>query len=909
MHMLTALYDILIFPIELLVNYVYAFFYRFSDSYGVAIVGLSIAITILSFPLYNIAEKIQQSERDVRRRLQGGIDRIKAVFSGDEQYMILNTYYKQHNYHPAYALRSSVSLLIQVPFFMAAFYFLSNLTSLHGESFFFITDLGKPDGLLNFGGYTLNFLPIAMTVINIIAGLVYTKGFLLREKVQLFGMALLFLVLLYASPAGLVLYWTLNNVFSLIKNIFYKLKRPALVLYGLTVIGVVVGLVLFFSRFSGITMLKRNVMLAAALLLVCIPLELKVAKVLFNVFLKPLVEDKQQRIRLYIVSTLLLWVLCGLFIPSTVISSSPLEFAFTGMVDNPLAYIAKTAVVFLGLAVLWPLTIYAMASNSTKTFLAFGLALFASVALINGTAFQGDYGTISNLLQFDKEISLVPDRLMTILPFAITLVLLLAMLFFVKNGKAKWIADILTIVVVASLTLSLYNIWTINGEYQVDRKNMLANKESYNFSDEQPIYHLSKDGKNVIVFFLDRAVGAYFPYIMDDIPALSNQLQGFTYYRNVVAFAPNTLVGAPALMGGYEYTPGSMNKRTDQSLVSKHNESILLMPRLFLDAGYKVTVSDPPWVNYKYVRDYTPFDAYPEMDVFSVMGKYTSRYIRENLPELGEKDTSTKIKTNLPRFSLFKVAYPVLRKRLYDEGDYYSVISNSYSLTTLLNHYASLFYLPELTDYTGEGNTYTFIDNETPHHQIRLEPTTFEPELDFTTTDYVAPIGTEQQLSRFDNENYQVNAAAMKRIGLWLEKLQKDGVYDNTRIIIVADHGTTSFNPVFAKFDSYNSSYGFYNPLLLVKDFNAFGPVKIDSTFMTNADTPLLAIKGLDVSPINPFTGNNLFEQVEKDGVSVYFGDWSPEHHTKYSYNFDYDWSFSVKDDISIDSNWGPIER
>ncbi|NBK24526.1 MAG: hypothetical protein EOM68_21170, partial [Spirochaetia bacterium] len=190
MHMLTALYDILIYPIELLVNYIFAFFYRFTDSYGVAIVGLSIAITILSFPLYNIAEKIQQSERDVRKRLQGGVDRIKAVFSGDEQYMILNTYYKQHNYHPAYALRSSVSLLIQVPFFMAAYFFLSHLTSLHGESFLFITNLGQPDGLLKIGGLTLNFLPIAMTVINIIAGLVYTKGFLIREKVQLFGMAL-----------------------------------------------------------------------------------------------------------------------------------------------------------------------------------------------------------------------------------------------------------------------------------------------------------------------------------------------------------------------------------------------------------------------------------------------------------------------------------------------------------------------------------------------------------------------------------------------------------------------------------------------------------------------------------------------------------------------------------------------
>ena len=43
-------------------------------------------------------------------------------------------------------------------------------------------------------------------------------------------MAGLFLVLLYDSPSGLVFYWTLNNLFSLVKNIFYKLKNPKLVL-------------------------------------------------------------------------------------------------------------------------------------------------------------------------------------------------------------------------------------------------------------------------------------------------------------------------------------------------------------------------------------------------------------------------------------------------------------------------------------------------------------------------------------------------------------------------------------------------------------------------------------------------------------------------------------------------------
>ena len=45
-----------------------------------------------------------------------------------------------------------------------------------------------------------------------------------------------------------------------------------------------------------------------------------------------------------------------------------------------------------------------------------------------------------------------------------------------------------------------------------------------------------------------------------------------------------------------------------------------------------------------------------------------------------------------------------------------------------------------------------------------------------------------------------------------------------------------------------------YNPLLLVKDFNSTG-FHVDNRFMTNADTPMLALDGLAEAPANPFTG------------------------------------------------------
>ena len=63
--------------------------------------------------------------------------------------MLLSTYYRQNYYHPVYALRSTFGLLIQIPFFIAAYSYLSHLEILHGASFLFIQDLGKLDGLLS----------------------------------------------------------------------------------------------------------------------------------------------------------------------------------------------------------------------------------------------------------------------------------------------------------------------------------------------------------------------------------------------------------------------------------------------------------------------------------------------------------------------------------------------------------------------------------------------------------------------------------------------------------------------------------------------------------------------------------------------------------------------------------------
>jgi membrane protein insertase Oxa1/YidC/SpoIIIJ len=146
------LYNIIIYPLVQIIEFIFVFAQKAFRETGVSIVAVSGAVSLLCLPLYNVAEKWQRIERDTQKELKPKVDKIRAVFRGDEQYMILAAYYRQNHYHPAYALRSTFGLLIQIPFFIAAYSYLSHLEALKGARFLFISNLGAPDALLKIGG-------------------------------------------------------------------------------------------------------------------------------------------------------------------------------------------------------------------------------------------------------------------------------------------------------------------------------------------------------------------------------------------------------------------------------------------------------------------------------------------------------------------------------------------------------------------------------------------------------------------------------------------------------------------------------------------------------------------------------------------------------------------------------------
>ena len=206
--------EFLIFPIQFLYFLVYSAISQITSSEVFPLFVMSLFTFIIIVYLEKITHKIESDEEHIQCILLPQIKEIKSKYKGHERNIKITSLYKRYSYNPLYAIRNAASILIQLPFLFGAYYFLENYTGIQGISFFFIKDIAKPDGLL----FGLNLLPFLMFLISI--SNVVLQNASLKSKLQASVISLLFLIILYNSPAALLLYWTSNNILYLLKTVY-----------------------------------------------------------------------------------------------------------------------------------------------------------------------------------------------------------------------------------------------------------------------------------------------------------------------------------------------------------------------------------------------------------------------------------------------------------------------------------------------------------------------------------------------------------------------------------------------------------------------------------------------------------------------------------------------------------------
>ena len=338
-------------------------------------------------------------------------------------------------------------------------------------------------------------------------------------------------------------------------------------------------------------------------------------------------------------------------------------------------------------------------------------------------------------------------------------------------------------------------------------------------------------------------------------PELEGQFDGFTFYPNTLSHGGHTDFGSPGLYGGYEYVPSEMDRRSDESLVSKQNEALRLMPALFSGAGFRTTVINPPYANYQWIPDVSIYDGMQGVEAYALQDAYT-----EIAREKYGIDEPRDMYRTFVFWSLMKGMAEALQDVWYQDGRYLTVRHYSDVQNSLITEYASLDMLPDITDASSDESGFLLIGNGVPHEadELQMPDYTLAMEVDNSSFDDPTAVKLEgcweMASDERARESYHVNAAMYLRLGAWFDWLREQGVYDNSRVIVVADHGSASHLFESMEFEG-GPNVCMFNPLLMVKDFDAHG-FATDDTFMTNADTPTLAIEGLIDNPTNPFTGN-----------------------------------------------------
>ncbi|MDR2658536.1 MAG: membrane protein insertase YidC [Spirochaetaceae bacterium] len=214
-------------PLEALLKWLLNLFYNLIPNYGVAIILVTLLVKIILFPLTK-----KGSEGTLRMQTMAPkIKEIQAKYKDNPQKMNVELagLYKKEGYSP---LSGCLPMLIQLPIFLAMYNLFNNHFELRGAMFIpgWIPDLAVPETIFNFAPFKIPILGWSdlrlLPFIYVGSQLLYSKVTQTPDqannaqmKMMLYVMPLVFFFILYNVPSGLLVYWIMSNILTMIQQL------------------------------------------------------------------------------------------------------------------------------------------------------------------------------------------------------------------------------------------------------------------------------------------------------------------------------------------------------------------------------------------------------------------------------------------------------------------------------------------------------------------------------------------------------------------------------------------------------------------------------------------------------------------------------------------------------------------
>jgi YidC/Oxa1 family membrane protein insertase len=195
-------------------------------SWGVSIILLSVFLNIILFPLTMKSFKSMQKMQELHPQME----KLKAEHKGNPQKLNKEVMelYKKYKINP---LSGCLPMLLQMPIFFALYQALMQSIELRGTRFLWIGDLSSPDIVrlpftLPFMGDKIHILPLIMVGAMLVQqkmstktmGAAVTEEQKQQQKMMLIMMPIMFGLIFYNMPSGLVLYWIVNTVLTVVEQ-------------------------------------------------------------------------------------------------------------------------------------------------------------------------------------------------------------------------------------------------------------------------------------------------------------------------------------------------------------------------------------------------------------------------------------------------------------------------------------------------------------------------------------------------------------------------------------------------------------------------------------------------------------------------------------------------------------------
>jgi YidC/Oxa1 family membrane protein insertase len=199
----------------------------FGIGYGLAIIVITVLIKLLFWPLTNA------STRSMKRMaaLQPQMKAIQAKYKEDPKKMNskMMEFMKEHRISP---MSGCFPVLLQIPVFFGFYRMLQSAIELRGARFLWASDLSTADTIWNIPGlnFPVNPLPLLMGVTMIWQARMTppSPGMDPVQQKMMKYMPLMFMVFLYNFSAGLTLYWTVQNLLSILQMKLTKNVDPVI---------------------------------------------------------------------------------------------------------------------------------------------------------------------------------------------------------------------------------------------------------------------------------------------------------------------------------------------------------------------------------------------------------------------------------------------------------------------------------------------------------------------------------------------------------------------------------------------------------------------------------------------------------------------------------------------------------